>query len=264
MIPLADLLQTKNTTGNTGNTGNAVDADQDGIINLYPRKTHLQEMHGRGEPGIGKSPPRGQKSLGETTDRGEPPPASPGATSYQGPASFETCYQRCLADLGGKYRASMGEVLTDQEREEERRIEADIERLWSLGVSQDEAGAAGTFQEFRAAVIRWYRLWVRGIERSLTAVPTPNPANPTPVDGNLPPSDQDEYRTERAAILEHDAGLPQGQAEQKAVDAVGPCLSCRGGRFWVSVHGPVVCGACHPPADPGKVTRWIDCSGGEA
>ena len=40
------------------------------------------------------------------------------------------------------------------------------------------------------------------------------------------------------------------------------CYSCRGGRFWISVHGVTVCTVCHPPADPSFVAEWITSDGG--
>ncbi len=40
------------------------------------------------------------------------------------------------------------------------------------------------------------------------------------------------------------------------------CRSCRGDRFWVSVHGATNCATCHPPADPRLVAEWITISGG--
>jgi hypothetical protein len=37
----------------------------------------------------------------------------------------------------------------------------------------------------------------------------------------------------------------------------GTCFACGGSRWWVSAHGAVVCGTCHPPADPELVARWF-------
>ncbi|TKB71604.1 MAG: DUF3854 domain-containing protein [Nitrospira sp.] len=36
------------------------------------------------------------------------------------------------------------------------------------------------------------------------------------------------------------------------------CFSCKGIRFWESVHHLVSCTACHPPADPALVAEWIE------
>ena len=38
----------------------------------------------------------------------------------------------------------------------------------------------------------------------------------------------------------------------------GRCLSCGQRRFWKSIHGVVVCGICHPPADPALAAEWIE------
>ena len=261
MIPLADLLQTKNHAFKTLKTWKAQNADGKPEPFMYSQKMQLHESHGKkkGKPGIGKPPLRGQKSLSETTDQGELPPASPGATVYQVPASFETCYQRCLADLGGKYRASMGEVLTDQEREEEGRIEADIERLWFLGVSQDEAGAAGTYQEFRAAVIRWYRLWIRGIERCLPAGPTSNQANPEP---------GEEWKQSKLTEAQVSAELRALQVSGKVPSFFTKAVTCAGcgpvfEREWVDTK-PETCCWCYrrakglPIPRPGAVRSGDD------
>lgn len=35
------------------------------------------------------------------------------------------------------------------------------------------------------------------------------------------------------------------------------CFACRGWLFWRSVHGAVVCAACHPPASRELVREWI-------
>lgn len=65
-----------------------------------------------------------------------------------------------------------------------------------------------------------------------------------------------ELRTERAAIHIEDGGLPELEARARATLAY-PC-TCGGHRFWVSIHGPIVCGQCHPPAQEKLVVRWIE------
>ena len=35
------------------------------------------------------------------------------------------------------------------------------------------------------------------------------------------------------------------------------CPCCLRDRFWLSRHGAVICGTCHPPADPELVVRWL-------
>jgi hypothetical protein len=49
-------------------------------------------------------------------------------------------------------------------------------------------------------------------------------------------------------------------------DTLRPCFTCRGPRFWRSIHA-VICTDCHPPARPDLVAAWLDCSdkkGGDA
>jgi len=87
-------------------------------------------------------------------------------------------------------------------------------------------------------------------------VPT-DPANLEPADGKTPSSDQEEHRTERAAIREYSGGQSRDQAEQGAVEETGPCYICHGGRFWVSTYGVIVCERCHPPASGKLVERTI-------
>ena len=44
----------------------------------------------------------------------------------------------------------------------------------------------------------------------------------------------------------------QGRPDQ------GPCGWCRRRQRWISTHGVVVCGWCHPLAYPGLVMKWLD------
>jgi len=46
-------------------------------------------------------------------------------------------------------------------------------------------------------------------------------------------------------------------AGSEAVQVIGPCFVCGGGRFWVSRWGVVNCMACHPPADTKLIERCI-------
>ena len=41
------------------------------------------------------------------------------------------------------------------------------------------------------------------------------------------------------------------------------CYACKGGNFWQSTRGTVICGICHPPAAPHLVAQWLDneCTG---
>ncbi len=42
------------------------------------------------------------------------------------------------------------------------------------------------------------------------------------------------------------------------------CYACKTSNFWRSIHGPLVCGHCHPPASPKLVREWIGSSSGAA
>ena len=37
----------------------------------------------------------------------------------------------------------------------------------------------------------------------------------------------------------------------------GSCYVCRDSLWWVSIHGAVACGTCHPPASPSFVREWL-------
>ena len=41
------------------------------------------------------------------------------------------------------------------------------------------------------------------------------------------------------------------------------CWTCRGTRFWRSVHGATVCGTCHPPAARDLIVEWVNGRGDE-
>lgn len=36
-----------------------------------------------------------------------------------------------------------------------------------------------------------------------------------------------------------------------------PCNACKEKKYWLSIHGAVVCGVCHPPASKNLVKRWL-------
>ncbi len=40
----------------------------------------------------------------------------------------------------------------------------------------------------------------------------------------------------------------------------GACWACGRIRYWLSVYDHMVCGVCHPPADPALVLEWIEGS----
>lgn len=72
----------------------------------------------------------------------------------------------------------------------------------------------------------------------------------------------------KSALNEDDLAIlrsrkPEILAYLRRVLAPAPplaCFSCRGRRFWRSVHGAVVCAACHPPADPSLFAGWINAA----
>jgi len=37
----------------------------------------------------------------------------------------------------------------------------------------------------------------------------------------------------------------------------GPCYCCGEVAWWLSVYDVVICGRCHPPADPSLVRAWV-------
>ena len=39
---------------------------------------------------------------------------------------------------------------------------------------------------------------------------------------------------------------------------LAPCYTCRSSNWWLSIHGATVCGACHPPARPELVAKWLE------
>ncbi len=39
---------------------------------------------------------------------------------------------------------------------------------------------------------------------------------------------------------------------------VDQCFSCRGVRYWRSIHGAQICGTCYPPANEALVSEWIE------
>ena len=38
----------------------------------------------------------------------------------------------------------------------------------------------------------------------------------------------------------------------------GGCYACHGTRYWLSIHQALICGRCHPPANPSLVAEWIE------
>lgn len=62
-----------------------------------------------------------------------------------------------------------------------------------------------------------------------------------------------------AALAEHKAEVLAVLRAQTSSPVPGKlvCWACRERRFWLSIHGVVVCGLCHPPP-PDLVAEWLD------
>ena len=56
------------------------------------------------------------------------------------------------------------------------------------------------------------------------------------------------------------AVLARLREEHATTPAKIVCYACRTSSFWRSIHGPLVCGVCHPPASPELVDKWIESS----
>jgi len=41
------------------------------------------------------------------------------------------------------------------------------------------------------------------------------------------------------------------------IGGMDPCFCCKGGVFWESIYGSVVCAECHPPINDSLVKQWI-------
>ena len=54
------------------------------------------------------------------------------------------------------------------------------------------------------------------------------------------------------------AVLARLREERGASLAKVVCYACKSSRFWRSIHGPIVCRVCHPPASPELVAEWIN------
>ncbi|HOT29022.1 MAG TPA: hypothetical protein PLU72_12625 [Candidatus Ozemobacteraceae bacterium] len=104
---------------------------------------------------------------------------------------------------------------------------------------------------------------VSAVSTSPRASNAESPRKPVPVPvlgagpAITPPSDHADVVSERAAMVETDAGTNRVDAEAAAVRAVGPCHVCGGGRLWVSRWGVIVCERCHPPANSKLIERNI-------
>jgi hypothetical protein len=45
-------------------------------------------------------------------------------------------------------------------------------------------------------------------------------------------------------------------------EALRPCYTCRGTRFWRDAYGADHCATCHPPADASAVCEWVEAASG--
>lgn len=71
---------------------------------------------------------------------------------------------------------------------------------------------------------------------------------------------QGEIRWVRDCQLRSKSQYEQHRAIEKQRNGgseAGACSCCLTARFWESIHGAVVCGTCHPPADAALVRRWL-------
>ena len=130
-----------------------------------------------------------------------------------------------------------------------------LDRADELDRAGDEAGALRILDDIRQTIQNAMAATVpdkasrndgAGKDEVSTVSTSPRASNaesprkpvPAPVRGAgpaiTPPSDHADVVSERAAILEHDAGMNRVDAEAAGVRAVGPCNVCGGGRFWVS------------------------------
>ena len=82
-------------------------------------------------------------------------------------------------------------------------------------------------------------------DRTLVAAPEPDPARP-----RVGPRASELSRSDDA--LER----PWTGRSPTATPLV--CYACHERRFWLSIHGVMVCGLCHPPGSPDLVAEWIE------
>ncbi len=57
---------------------------------------------------------------------------------------------------------------------------------------------------------------------------------------------------EQHNIEAEEHGLPRAQV----IEALSPCPVCHENAWWLSTHGVLVCGVCHPPA-VGALKKWM-------
>lgn len=47
------------------------------------------------------------------------------------------------------------------------------------------------------------------------------------------------------------------------IEPASPCYLCREFFWWLSIHGVLICGNCHPPAVPELIKRWFSDEAGQ-
>lgn len=83
---------------------------------------------------------------------------------------------------------------------------------------------------------------------------TMTPSLKKPVSDVLPFDSRDQKPSGRDYVVDLESNV---LLQHHPTDA---CFSCRGTRFWKSVHDAVSCATCHPPADPALVAEWTQIS----
>lgn len=129
--------------------------------------------------------PQGQENVPEASKVITPPETNAPCSSnadislnlekYQGPDSFEKYFRKFTTEIGrrfGKLPAEirskdLAEILGASDYAFENEMKDEMNRLWFLGLSQDEAGVIITFQAFRGVIIRWYGLWLRVVSKEM-------------------------------------------------------------------------------------------------
>jgi hypothetical protein len=107
---------------------------------------------------------------------------------------------------------------------------------------------------------RWLN-WTPGQRPIIEIPPEGEPTKPSKrgfvgFDGSVSGENQiiRELETPSASV----SSDPQTTADSADPAPTKPCHACHGTRWWLSVNGPVVCGTCHPPANPALVRRWYE------
>jgi hypothetical protein len=84
------------------------------------------------------------------------------------------------------------------------------------------------------------------------------------VSGNT--QDPSETKNSSVSSQSEPARPTKSTADSRKTDVSHPtrrCRVCNGWLFWISIHGAVVCSACHPPASRDLVKTWYWLPEGE-